>query len=59
MPRTGTARSIPYFVCVGRHQKRTTCTRKAILISILEELIEDYWADVALAPELEGASWRC
>lgn len=42
----------PYFVCVGRHQKRTTCTRKATLISVVEELIEDFYADVQLDDEL-------
>jgi site-specific DNA recombinase len=42
----------PYFVCVGRHQKRTSCTRKALLISTVEELIEDFYADIQLTPEL-------
>jgi site-specific DNA recombinase len=43
-----------HFVCVGRHQKRTGCTRKAVLISVLEELVEGYWADVPLALELRA-----
>jgi DNA invertase Pin-like site-specific DNA recombinase len=42
----------PYFVCVGRHQKRTSCTRKAVLIPAVEELIEDFYAEVQLEPEL-------
>jgi site-specific DNA recombinase len=42
----------PYFVCVGRHQKRTTCTQKAMLISVVEELIEEFYAEVRLEPEL-------
>ena len=42
----------PYYVCVGRHQKRTDCTRKALLVSVIEELIEDFYADVALSPDL-------
>jgi site-specific DNA recombinase len=42
----------PYFVCVGRHQKRTECTRKAVLISVVEELIEDFYVDVQIGPEL-------
>nr|BFF20313.1 hypothetical protein GCM10025730_38340 [Promicromonospora thailandica] len=45
----------PYFVCLGRHQKRTSCTRKAMLVTKLEELVEDYWATVRLAPELRDA----
>ncbi|SDI89756.1 Site-specific DNA recombinase [Frankineae bacterium MT45] len=44
----------PYFVCVGRHQKRTPCTRKAMLISVVEALIEDYYDQVQLAPELRA-----
>ena len=47
-------RIYPYFVCVGRHQKRTACTRKAILISQVEDAIEDYWAGVELPVELRG-----
>lgn len=42
----------PYFVCVGRHQKRTTCTRKAMLVPKVEQLIEDHWAAVQLEPAL-------
>ncbi|MDQ1736463.1 MAG: site-specific recombinase [Pseudonocardiales bacterium] len=42
----------PYFVCVGRHQKRSACTRKAVLISVVEERIEDFYAAVQLEPEL-------
>ncbi|MCW2538731.1 MAG: recombinase family protein [Frankiales bacterium] len=42
----------PYFVCVGRHQKRTSCTRKAILISVVESLVEDFYADVSLDDDL-------
>lgn len=42
----------PYFVCVGRHQKRTPCTRKALLISVVEDLITDYYASVELDPGL-------
>jgi site-specific DNA recombinase len=42
----------PYFVCLGRHQKRTGCTRKAMLITQVEELVEDYYIQVQLAPEL-------
>ncbi len=38
----------PYFVCVGRHQRRTGCTRKALLISQVEQAVEDFYADVQL-----------
>lgn len=40
----------PYFVCAGRHSKRTTCTRQAVLIEMVEKLIEDYYTRVALTP---------
>jgi site-specific DNA recombinase len=42
----------PYFVCLGRHQKTTTCTRKAVLIARVEQLVEQYYATVQLTPEL-------
>jgi site-specific DNA recombinase len=34
----------PYFICLGRHQKRTRCTRKAMLVARVEVLVEEYWA---------------
>ena len=40
----------PYFVCAGRHSKRTTCTRQAILIEDVEKLIEDYYERVQITP---------
>ncbi|WP_422934992.1 recombinase family protein [Sinomonas sp. P47F7] len=38
----------PYFVCAGRHAKRTTCTRGAILIEGVERLIEKYYQRVQI-----------
>ncbi|SMD14454.1 recombinase family protein [Kibdelosporangium aridum] len=38
----------PYFVCLGRQQKRTSCTRKAMLIATVEHLVKDHWATVTL-----------
>ena len=40
----------PYFVCSGRHSKRTDCTRQAILIEDVEHLIENYYQRVQLTP---------
>ncbi len=40
----------PYFVCAGRHAKRTSCTRQAVLIEMVEKLIEDYYTRVGLTP---------
>jgi site-specific DNA recombinase len=42
----------PYFVCVGRHQKRTPCIFKALLITAVEDLIANCYASVQLGPEL-------
>ncbi|GAA4536590.1 recombinase family protein [Amycolatopsis samaneae] len=38
----------PYFSCLGRHEKRTRCTRKAMLISLVEKIVEDHWATIQL-----------
>ena len=40
----------PYFVCSGRHSKRTDCTRGAILIEDVEHMIEDYYQSVQITP---------
>ena len=48
----------PNFVCVGRHHKRTACTRKAMLLSVVEELVEDFYAEVQLDAELRRPSRR-
>ncbi|MGQ0777626.1 MAG: recombinase family protein [Pseudonocardiales bacterium] len=45
----------PYFVCLGRHLKITTCTRKALLIAKVEKLVEDHWATVRLDPALRDS----
>ncbi|MEI2775217.1 MAG: recombinase family protein, partial [Tetrasphaera sp.] len=37
--------SYPYFVCLGRHQKRTTCTQKAIRIEKVEVQVEEQYAE--------------
>lgn len=45
----------PYFVCLGRHSKRNTCTRQAILVSTVERLVEDHYKNVELSPEASDA----
>jgi site-specific DNA recombinase len=40
-----------YFFCVGRNQKRTPCTQKAIPIELVERHVEDKWRNVLLDPE--------
>lgn len=45
----------PYFICVGRARKTTTCDWQATLAATLEQLIEDEYRSIALAPELRDA----
>jgi hypothetical protein len=50
--RSRSGRIYPYFVCIGRHQKRTNCTIKAVLIDTVEELIEHHYATIQLPAQL-------
>ncbi len=49
----------PYFICAGRHRKTTDCTRKAMHIYQVEDLIVQHYSRVQLDPAtrtaLEGA----
>ena len=45
----------PYFVCAGRHAKRTDCTRRAVLIEDVERRIEDYYGLVGITPSQREA----
>ncbi len=45
-------RIYPYFVCLGRHAKRTTCQRKAVLITDVEAAVADYYRHLELPLEL-------
>ncbi len=44
-----------YFVCSGRHSKRTDCTRQAMLIEDVEKLVEDYYRRIQIAPHRRSA----
>ena len=35
----------PYFVCAGRHEKRTDCTLPAVLIAVVEHAIEEIYRE--------------
>lgn len=41
----------PYFICIGRHQKRTHCTQRAVLISTVERLVEEEYQATHLDPK--------
>ena len=49
----------PYFVCAGRHSKRTDCQRKAMHVYQIEDLIVQHYSRVQIGDEvreaLEGA----
>ena len=45
----------PYFVCLGRHQKRNDCTQAAILVGDVEDMIVDYYQRVQLSPATRDA----
>ena len=38
----------PYFLCAGRHSKRTTCERKSMFVPDIEAAIEDYYRRVQI-----------
>jgi site-specific DNA recombinase len=41
----------PYFICVGRQKKRSNCKQKAMLIDMVEYLVEQHYAAVQLPVE--------
>ena len=47
----------PYFVCIGRQQKRTECRQKALLIEDVEHAIEQYYENIRLS-EAEAEAVR-
>ena len=50
--KSRSGRIYPYFVCSGRHEKRTDCQMKAVRIETVEELVEDHYATIELPAEL-------
>jgi site-specific DNA recombinase len=53
----GRGGTYPYFICIGRQQKRSDCKQRAIRIEVAEEVIAAYYATVQL-PEVEVARLR-
>jgi hypothetical protein len=41
-----------YFICIGRQQRRTDCTQKAVRIEDVERLIEEHYADAVPGRDL-------
>ena len=48
----------PYYVCSGRHNKFTDCTFRAVLIDIVEQKVEQEYAEHRLKPALREAIER-
>jgi hypothetical protein len=46
----------PYFVCAGRHAKRTNCTRPAILVDKVEQLVADHYKTIQIPPDVHQAT---
>jgi site-specific DNA recombinase len=53
--RSRSGKVYPYFVCSGRHNKRTNCTFRAVLIETIERKVEDLHADQQVEPEFRDA----
>lgn len=51
----GKGRIYPYFVCNGRHSKKTECTRQAMLIDDSERLVEEYYERIEVSSEVRQA----
>ena len=45
----------PYFICSGRHSKRTGCERKAMFVPDIEAAVEDYYRSIQIAPHIVTA----
>lgn len=38
----------PYFLCIGRHQKRTDCTQRSMPVALVEAHVADHWRTIEL-----------
>ena len=45
----------PYFICAGRHSKRTNCERKAMYVPDIEAAVEDYYRNVQIPEHIVTA----
>ncbi|CCH78448.1 conserved hypothetical protein [Nostocoides japonicum T1-X7] len=45
----------PYFICAGRHSKRTSCTRQAMGVADIEQKVEDYYRQVQIPEHIVTA----
>ena len=47
--RSGRGKIYPYFICSGRHNGTTDCTRQAMMIEDIERLIEEYYKTIQVS----------
>lgn len=40
-----------YFVCSGRAAKKTTCTRRAVPVTVAERLVADSYASITISDQ--------
>ncbi|GAB4086202.1 recombinase family protein [Myceligenerans cantabricum] len=45
----------PYFMCAGRHSKRTNCLRQAMPVADIEQKVEDYYRQVQIPEHIVTA----
>ena len=48
----------PYFICIGRHQKRTDCRLRAQSIDVLEALVQQVYLHISLGSDLFSSTRR-
>ena len=51
---SATGMQYPYFYCVGRHSKRTSCTLRSVLIYEVEKKLEDHYEAMQLEPSFRA-----
>lgn len=45
----------PYFICLGRNNKRTDCTLPSVPVDRVEKLVTDYYQRITLTPAMADA----
>lgn len=48
MSKSSSGDTYPYFMCAGRHSRRTACTQKAVLIYEVEKKITDHYGRIRI-----------
>ena len=51
MVRNRTGKYYTYFYCLGRQKQRNGCELRALPVDLVEQLVEDHWANVTLSED--------